>query len=822
VSSDAAGRGARWLAVVAQLALVLWVAHVYRIEELRQFDRLIPVIFVGFLIHSVIPKKVRLPTFVVLSWVGTGAVLGAVPAMWLVTAGLVLIAVCHLPLSFGARIVVLLAAGAGLAAARAGQIDLPDDAAVMLPILGSMFMIRMIIYCYDLRHGQEPKGWSRLAYFFLLPNVCFPLFPAVDSRTFIRTWYDDASFRIYQKGLAWIARGLFQIVLYRLVYMHVLPAPTGVASFSDLLLFTVGSYFLYIRISGLFHLIIGILCLFGFNLPETHRRYFFASSFTDFWHRINIYWTAFMTKIVYYPVMMRFRKRGPARATALAVAAVFTATTLLHAYQWFWLRGSFLVTSGDALFFGVLGALVLLAALREAQAGPRRRPSAEPHTFRERQVRSWRTVGVFCVISVLWAMWNTPSVSAWWNVTASNAGGGREWAMLAAALVAVAFVGGLLTRRASPAGVARRAGRPVYVIGLSAVLLLASTPNVQKRFGPSVGSILATIDDDRFSQWDEDQVIHGYYEGLLQMNRLNSRIWEMQLSRPAGKTPFRETDAVFRTGGVPGYELIPSNETPFRDTIIRTNAWGMRDLEYEQPKRDGTFRIALLGSSYVMGWGVDNDEGFEAILESRLDMEPPRDEFERYEVLNFAVGGYTLADHVALCEERVFEFEPDVVIYVSHTGMMSRELERLADYLAEGTAARSTVLQDLLGEIAVDPSQSAEEIRRQLRGERRALNRWGYGKIVDACLRHDAVPLNVFLPKIRQIEMTRLDRELIELAEETCFQTIILEDVYGDWDSAAIRVAPWDFHPNALGHRLIADNLFDHLVDYPGLLRPIP
>jgi len=63
----------------------------------------------------------------------------------------------------------------------------------------------------------------------------------------------------------------------------------------------VSTFLLYLRISGQFHLVIGMLYLFGFRLPETHHRYLLASSFTDFWRRINIYWKDFMMKLVYYP-----------------------------------------------------------------------------------------------------------------------------------------------------------------------------------------------------------------------------------------------------------------------------------------------------------------------------------------------------------------------------------------------------------------------------------------------------------------------------------------------------------------------------------------
>jgi hypothetical protein len=628
----------------------------------------------------------------------------------------------------------------------------------------------------------------------------------VDSRTFARSSHDGDSFRIYQKGLSWIARGIFQIVLYRLVYLHVLPAPTAVADFASLVLFTVGSYFLYVRISGIFHLAVGILCLFGFDLPPTHRRYFLASSFTDFWHRINIYWTAFLTKVVYWPVMMRFRKGGAVRATALAVAAVFASTTLLHAYQWFWLRGSFLVTGNDVAFFGVLGLLVLIPALREA-SGQRRRPAPGAG---DAWSRSFRTVGVFCVISVLWAMWNSPSISSWWAITLANAGTVREWAALAAALTAIAAGGALVVRRiGEESGIAEDVRRPAYVVATSAVLLLAATTDVQERLGSRIGSVLATIDDDRFSQRDEEQIVRGYYEGLLELNRLNSRVWEVELRKPVDEESLRESNAVTRVDGVPGYELIPSRETVFRDTVLRTNRWGMRDIEYERAKPPGTHRVALLGSSYVMGWGVDGEDVFEAVLERRLNAEHAGG--TRWEILNFAVGGYTLADQVALCRRRVPDFEPDTVLYVAHTGTKARELERLAEYFADGAAEGSDVLQDLRNVVALNPELSVEEIRRHLRGEWSTLVAWGYREIVAACRSRGAEPVHVFLPKIREIELDPADRELIRAAEEAGFRSIVLDSVYGNWDGAAIQVAPWDFHPNALGHRLIAEALFERL-----------
>ena len=58
--------------------------------------------------------------------------------------------------------------------------------------------------------------------------------------------------------------------------------------------------------------------MFGFNLPETHHLYLLASSFTDFWRRINIYWKDFIMKLFFYPSFFKLRKLGSTWALVLA------------------------------------------------------------------------------------------------------------------------------------------------------------------------------------------------------------------------------------------------------------------------------------------------------------------------------------------------------------------------------------------------------------------------------------------------------------------------------------------------------------------------
>ena len=148
---------------------------------------------------------------------------------------------------------------------------------------------------------------------------------------------------------------MLHLILYRFVYLHLAGDPTELETLGDLVQFLLATFLLYLRVSGQFHLCIGMLYLFGFRLPETHHLYYLAESFTDFWRRINIYWKDFMMKLVYYPSYFQLRRWGDKTALVVATIVVFLGTWLLHSYQWFWLRGGFPLEPQDALFWGILG-----------------------------------------------------------------------------------------------------------------------------------------------------------------------------------------------------------------------------------------------------------------------------------------------------------------------------------------------------------------------------------------------------------------------------------------------------------------------------------
>src|SRR3546814_4133667 len=120
------------------------------------------------------------------------------------------------------------------------------------------------------------------------------------------------------------------------------------------------------------------------------------------------------------------------------------------------------------------------------------------------------------------------------------------------------------------------------------------------------------------SDWSSDVCSSDLYEGLTRVNRFNSQLWESYMNRPnggwlevRGSGLTRLRDDFLQTELAKGFRSITKHGA------IQTNRWGMRDQDYAQTPPPGTLRGVVLGYSTVMGWGVEQGETFEAVVEAR-------------------------------------------------------------------------------------------------------------------------------------------------------------------------------------------------------------
>ena len=801
--------------VAIQLGLLALVIRQFEIES-AAFLQLTLLTLAGFLVHSFLPKPHRLSFFLCLSLAGIGLVLGLQAGATLVAIGLALIGICHLPASFAVRVTLLLTAAAALAVMRVGWVPVPWSAAIW-PILGSMFMFRLCVYLYDLKHDKEPPTAARtLSYFFLLPNVCFPLFPVIDYKTFRRTYYNEAEYEIYQNGIRWMFRGVVQLVLYRVVYYHLTLTPAEVSDLPDLVRYLTSNFLLYLRVSGQFHLVVGMLHLFGFNLPPTHYLYFMASSFNDFWRRINIYWKDFMMKLFYYPAYFKLRRFGNTSALVLSTFFVFLATWLLHSYQWFWLRGSFPLTWQDGAFWGLLAVLVVVNSLYEARHGRSRSIKKRAWTPGALAGVSLRTVGTFCAICVLWSLWTSESFSEWLSLWSLPGGLGLAdgRSLVPVFLIgAVWFSGWGAAPPAGDGGGSRQRAfvRSVLLTSLSILALYAlGQPAVYTRLGAR-GDIIESVRSPRLNARDASQLEVGYYEGLLRVDRFNSQLWEVYMRNPTDVDNWEGSGRTIRaTNDFRIKELRPNLRTELRDRPFSTNQWGMRDRDYSLVPVAGTRRIALLGSSVVMGSGVADGENFESLIEERLDRERVSERSARYEILNFAVGGYGPLEQVAVLRDRVRRFEPHAVLFVAHWTDMQRAVRHFANVLNQ-QVVNDPELLDMAKRAGVDSTTPPTEAEGRLRAFGPELVAFAYGRIAAESRARGVLPLWVFLPVLREKATIEEAQVFVELATDAQFHVLDLSSVFEGLDRARLRVSEADYHPNSDGHTVIAEELYRRL-----------
>jgi lysophospholipase L1-like esterase len=277
------------------------------------------------------------------------------------------------------------------------------------------------------------------------------------------------------------------------------------------------------------------------------------------------------------------------------------------------------------------------------------------------------------------------------------------------------------------------------------------------------------------------------------------------------------------------YELLPSQSVQFLDQRVTINALGFRGPPVGLVKPPGTKRIVGLGDSLMFGWGVGDTEYYLALIAERFARQAPG---SRVEVINSAVPGYNTVMEVETLKEKLLQLTPDVVIieYVDNDLDLPNFLDQprspfaldhlfLHDWLAARLAGRAW---DPAHRLAFAPRDPFHERRFEGNPDRVPAQ---YRALVGIAAYRAAMSELKALSVARRFAVVVFSRAqfpddiaavcnalgLPMVSAWPALEGYLTEHGGARYEESVLALSAKDPHPSALGHRLMADVLFDYL-----------
>ena len=238
-------------------------------------------------------------------------------------------------------------------------------------------------------------------------------------------------------------------------------------------------------------------------------------------------------------------------------------------------------------------------------------------------------------------------------------------------------------------------------------------------------------------------------------------------------------------------ELIPGVKTsfhglriPLSPTEVAISDQGFRDRHFAVPKPPGMRRILCLGDSFTFGWGVQANEAWPKVLEEII-----AETGRKVECVNMGVPGYGLAQEVRLLETKGFALDPDLVLF----GIVGDDLNDV-----QGRVGKKSAFEFLNWLAMRRRVRASESDKPNFNRAEETLNRlglWAGDRRIPILF----VLLN-FIPE--------QDR-FLRLLNRHDFPVIDLTQIQ---EEPLNRFSDIDRHPNARGHRLLAENMETQVI----------
>ena len=539
-----------------------------------------------------------------------------------------------------------------------------------------------------------------------------------------------------------------------------------------------------------------------------------------------MYWRNFVIKVFYYPIYFKLRKIGTIKAIAISILISFALNWFLHAYQWFWVRGSFLITVQDTTFWAIFGFTVMLNSIYEAMP-KKKKPIHSGFHFVSSVFHSSRVIGIFMFMSLIWSWWTVPSIAIWLGLlnillttTFSDA------ILILTGFVVLLLVGSLIQYflykydhsdyKISNATIYKSSLVAIFLLG---IIGIPSVPHeIEKRFQIDMDPVLYT----RLNSADREMQFKGYYDSMLSGQQLLATpLDEVQNNRPEEWLQLHNFDALILTHDLVTKKLKPNLNIKFKGANFQTNSLGLRDRPVELQRPENTLRIALLGASIEMGTGVETHQTFENLVEDQLNKEGLFSYFEKVEIVNFGVAGTHLPQHIARADKIVPAFNPQVIIYTAHSDEARRATSSLYRAFADSLEIDYDYINVLFAELNLPRNVDEATFFRTIRPRVKEFISWGLNHIKEKAEAQGAVPIWMFVPTLDGKNTDAQDEFLFQKAKDIGYFVIDLRDFNGTVQENELILGSWDRHPNAFGHQLLANKIYQEISNNKELIKRI-
>lgn len=294
-------------------------------------------------------------------------------------------------------------------------------------------------------------------------------------------------------------------------------------------------------------------------------------------------------------------------------------------------------------------------------------------------------------------------------------------------------------------------------------------------------------------------------EVVLRAKNASMRNYDIEMWRYSNQLKVESPNAVM------DFDHARSKSAVLQGVEIRLNELGLRGGPIE-PLTAGARRILFLGSSITLGWGVAEPETITGRIQQRL-----REQGSSDQVLNAGIGNYNAERYVARFFQDLTELAPtDIVVHyflrdaealtpASRNALLKRSQLAVTLWIAYHRlfdASGAASLVDHYRAVYDPGSPGFVTMKARLK------------ELSDYARAHNARIVLAMTPDIHDLKDYQLGfahERMAQVAQELGFTFVDLLPALQGRSAEELFAIPGDPHPNALGHRLMAERLYPAL-----------